>query len=367
MKTNFKNVLNKFGYPTTYANDIVDRCIYAKRKPIWGNYSLYDILSKHPNWNEEKQYIVFSDDVERDIDMGVVADFYAWVFMVKLYDVDECRLLSDVLQCNQTYADEETIKKANQLYKIHTDKTPFRTNQKTSRIVRKLCTVYNLDELDDFEKAFAKYADAMNPTKIKRHTVVSINPVDYITMSIAHNWTSCATIDKRNTLGLSTPHEVLGSYCSGTLSYAFDSSTVVVYYVDGDYNGTDYELQSKVKRCLFSIGEEKIAQYRLYPDGRNNDGFNTHMNMRKLMQEIVANGTDNNNYWKNKIGTNVCCSVIDTIGTHYRDYERCEECNVSILHGSTNCEKIRVGSNPVCPACGSIHNVRDNLLCDRCR
>ena len=42
----------------------------------------------------------------------------------------------------------------------------------------------------------AKVGDAISPNKITRHTIISCNLVDYLTMSFGNSWASCHTIDK---------------------------------------------------------------------------------------------------------------------------------------------------------------------------
>ena len=47
-----------------------------------------------------------------------------------------------------------------------------------------------VDGSEAYDK-FAKYADSINPIKVKRHTVLSVHPIDYYTMSFGNSWTSC--------------------------------------------------------------------------------------------------------------------------------------------------------------------------------
>lgn len=292
--------------------------------------------------------------------------------------------LVDQKQIMQSYAIEQTNK-------TFPSKTKFANEgQKTSRIVGKIAKEFGIDKLRDIQTIswiddngdvhtkekdmgwnyqYAKYCDAVNPTEEDRWIVISVNPIDYWTMSFGHKWASCHTIDKENLRSVGE-YTYEGCYSSGTESYMLDSSTIIVYLVDGKFNGTDFELEDKMKRCNFHIGEDKIVQGRVYPDGRDgSDEDNIAKEMREIVQEVFAYCCDAENKWVNKRGSDACYEAIEEAygKTNYSDYFHYNDCNVSYLKSEKrNMKKITVGHAPICPCCGDTHHREDNICCDDC-
>ena len=124
---------------------------------------------------------------------------------------------------------------------------------------------------------FSAYADGINPISVKRYTFISINPLDYLTMSFFKDTSSCHTIDHQNLRPNNDRdgHAYRGMYQSGTLSYMLDGSSIVMYTTRDDVDIKHPWNYDKLNRCMFHLGEEKFVQGRLYPDGRdkaNDDG-----------------------------------------------------------------------------------------------
>lgn len=231
--------------------------------------------------------------------------------------------------------------------------------QKTSRIVGKVCKLLGVDKHPDYNREFAKYSDAINPLVIKRHTIFSCHPVDYLTMSFGNSWNSCHDIG----------HMDVGCYSSGTLSYMLDESSFVFYTVDKDYDGDAYELQDKINRNMFHIGEDKLIQARVYPQTTDGE-TGMYRQIREVAQKVIADCLEMPNMWKNVKGTSECCKNIDSYGTHYTDYEYFDDCNVSYLKTSEedlfNKARIKVGHSPICPSCGTIHSHEGSIECYEC-
>ena len=240
--------------------------------------------------------------------------------------------------------------------------------QKVSRIVNKVCCLLGIDKYEDYNKEFAKFSDAVNPLSIKRHTVLSCHPIDYLTMSFGNSWASCHTIDKHNKRDM--PDAYSGGYSGGTMSYMLDETSVVFYTVDAKYTGNQLELEPKINRNMFHIGEYKIIQARVYPQS-NDDTDGIYTKIRNIVQKVIADCMDKPNLWKLRKGTDECKEVTNTIGVHYRDYLSFDSCNVSYLKlddsGSVNTTKIKIGHNPICPCCGKTHDSKKNIECFNCR
>ena len=138
--------------------------------------------------------------------------------------------------------------------------------QKMSRIIGKICRMVGLDKNPKYGNRIAQLGDDINEMLIKRHTIISINPWDYFSMSFGKSWSNCSTIDKMNDRHINSNggHIYKGDSGSGTISYLCDPSTIVYYMVEESYKGDEYELQPKTHRCLFHIGEDKMIQGRVY-------------------------------------------------------------------------------------------------------
>ena len=238
--------------------------------------------------------------------------------------------------------------------------------QKVSRIVGKIGRMTGLDKDEVWNREFAKYSDAINPLTIKRHTILSCHPVDYLTMSFGNSWASCHTIDKSNKRGM--PNDYSGCFSSGTLSYMLDGSSFVFYTVDKEYNGNEYELQDKINRNMFHMGEDKLIQARVYPQSTDGE-TGIYKQIREIAQKVIADCLGVPNMWKNVRGIEECHSRTYSYGTHYKDYTNFSDCNVSYLKDETedvNTNKINVGHDPICPHCGDTHTYAESIECESC-
>ena len=232
-----EQLLSEYDYKFTgYAlNKIIDTWANNKR-------DLIAAFKKHPNYLEGKFMIVFSHDFNRKIDMRARCDFFNWVMYTAAEPVREFMPteMKDYISShggkypdnvfNMFYhlsatADQYMSEETAEMFNGINPEFHARAGQKTSRMANKLCAYIGLNRLPDYNREFAKYADALNPLKITRYTVLSVNPLDYLTMSFGNSWASCHTIDKNNKRGMPNSYE--GMYSSGTISYMLDSPSMV--------------------------------------------------------------------------------------------------------------------------------------------
>ena len=239
-----------------------------------------------------------------------------------------------------------------------------KAGQKTSRALNKLCTMFGINKLPDYNAKFAKYSDAINPLTIKRYTVLSVNPIDYFTMSFGNSWGSCMTIDKMNIREMPNSYE--GRYSGGTLSYMLDGTSMVFYTVDKAYEGTEYELQPKIQRNMFHYGCDKLIQGRVYPQSNDENGSKLYKRFRETVQTIIAECKGDANSWLNVKGVEECSMTSETLGTHYPDYLNFETCNVSYYNKVKNPKRIIIGSKQICPTCGEVHSRSSCIACGYC-
>ena len=361
-----------YEYAIDALEDILDE--WARQKA-----TLINAFKKHPNYVDGKFLIAFDYDYERGFDNSVFRRFTRYI-----YDVsyayrdnvpDEIKVQRQAQGCTQLpirlydflvndlhrYITGRTISEetAKLLEEIIPQIHPH-TGEKSSRVINRICTYLGYSKHPDYNREFAIFADGLSPITIKRHTVLSINPLDYLTMSFGNSWASCHTIDKQNKRGMPNSYE--GQYSSGTVSYMLDGSSMVFYTVDADYNGNDYWTQPKINRQMFHYGAEKLVQGRLYPQD-NDDNGTAYAPYRNIVQSIMATIFDVPNYWTLKRGTEAARLYIQTRGTHYPDYIHYENCSLSRLKGSENEFEFTVGASPICINCGDRHSTSDNINC----
>ena len=420
----------------------------------WGNMSLFEILSKHPNYVPEKGYIVFSNDWQRPIDIktinDVINDIYLSLrnvlvpFRVGIYDYitlrniynnikEKKRAVTDLLYYKGTLSlinisnykllledynrTEELLSKfkgtfvgaqcytkesyelKNKLEKtfscisnfISNNKSNFeneitinedmfniisstleeikgiRTGQKLNKVIGKILKTYGLDKHANYNSWLSRLGDACSPIQFTRHTIISLNRNDYWTMSYGDHWCSCANIDK-NHVRESSDEGIYGDGCcsSGTESYMLDPSTVVMYTVDSSYKGNDFELQDKINRCLFHVGDRKFIMGRVYPQGTDGED-SVYKQWRETFQKVIADCLGVTNFWKTT-GEDKGYQYY-SYGTHYRDYEM-DYCNVakwSYLKETQDDvpsgKRMIIGHDPICPCCGEEHDNQENIQC----
>ena len=372
---NMEGLLAEYDYEYTRdaLNKIVDT--WATNKA-----DLITAFKRHPNYMEGKFMIVFSHAFNRKQDLDAIRSFRTWllqydtVMAVRQFMPSEMRdyvvrygkklpdnlftFVNNLASTIDQYSSEELATRLNEVCPdIHAHK-----GQKMSRIVNKLLSYIGYNNLPDYNKWFAKYADALNPLQIVRHTALSINPLDYLTMSFGNSWASCHTIDKRNKRHMPNSYE--GMYSSGTVSYMLDGTSMVFYTVDASYDGNDFWNEPKINRQMFHWGEDKLVQGRLYPQDNDGDACAYTPN-REIVQKIMSEIFEFPNLWTVSKGTGAAGRYIYSEGTHYRDYNNYDNCTLSRPKESTNENYLTVGHMPICIECGEEHETEENINCCR--
>lgn len=368
-----KRLLSEYDYQ--YTEDALNKIIdtWATNKA-----DLITAIKKHPNYLQGKFMIVFSHNFDRTVDKTAINGFKKWLlnsetcFAVREFMTEEMRnevidygrklpndifcFLTEMTNMTGQYIDDYIVERLDNISPdLHAHK-----GQKMSRVINKLLTYVGFNKLPDYNREFAKYADALNPLQITRHTVLSVNPLDYLTMSFGNSWASCHTIDKENKRNMPNSYE--GMYSSGTVSYMLDKPSMVFYTVDASYNGNDFWNEPKINRQMFHWGEEKLVQGRLYP--QDNDGDNSvYTPYREIVQNIMSELFEFPNLWTVAKGTSAAGRYVCSYGTHYRDYDSYDNCTLSRIKGSENEKYINVGHDPICIKCGNEHDIQENISC----
>lgn len=359
-----------YDYSESALEDIIDE--WARQKA-----GLIEAFKKHPNYVEGKFMIAFTADYERSIDVNVSKNFKQWVLGVAIPQM-EGKLPENAIEEKwdggvglkddmwsffyylANYAErcisENTTLTINRIFPV----ANAHVGQKTSRVINKICAYLGVDKVDGYNREFAKYADSLSPMTIKRHTVLSINPLDYLTMSFGNSWASCHTIDKTNKRGM--PNNYSGCYSSGTVSYMLDKVSMVFYTVDAAYDGNEYWSEPKINRQMFHYGEDKLVQARLYPQDNDGNG-SAYTPYRNIVQQIISVIFGFPNLWVLKKGTSEVCNYVHSEGTHYRDYSCYSNCSVSLVKGTENINSMTIGARPICVECGHRHWEEKTINC----
>ena len=228
------------------------------------------------------------------------------------------------------------------------EKYKVREGMKTSRAFNRVCNFYGVDKAPKYNKLFAQYADMVSGLKRKLKFFISVNPIDYLTMSFGINWASCHTIDKTNRRHM--PNNYSGMYCAGTVSYMLDSTSIITFV--HDHVPTNWE-DGKIYRCMFHYGNNILVQGRVYPQGNdgNTDLYKVFRNYVQDELSPLIGLTDT--VWRKKDNGRVSSNV-NSRGSHYRDYTTFSYCNVSYPRERSDSSDnvIEIGHVGICPYCG---------------
>lgn len=283
---------------------------YEKKK------DLFTLFRNHPNWVEEAKAIVFTSTERRLPDANIVYDYSYRIINNIPYDnflTYANSLPDDAIEYRDKYASlsertnlariidritdmeslnslsEDVADYINKLYPIHAVK-----GQKTSRVLNKLFCLFGADKADDYNRQFAKLADACNPLDIERITVFSLNIIDFLLMSNGNSWRSCHTI-----INDGGDNNYGGCYKGGTLSYATDSTSLIMYTVSKDYTGADWCFEPKIMRQVFFWDYPVLVQERLYPQENDDTKQGKQLNdqYRQIAEEIFSTCYNVPNLW----------------------------------------------------------------------
>lgn len=238
------------------------------------------------------------------------------------------------------------------------DKAPLlKAGTKTSRAFNKVCTYYGVDKLHQetvtatengttvekkvypYNKVFAEYADLVSNLKRKMQFIISLNPLDYLTMSDGVNWHSCHNIYD-------------GCYKAGTISYMLDTTSIITFVVK-EINDDIHKIP-KVYRQMYHYKDNLFVQSRLYPQG-NDGATNLYDQFRGYVIKEFSSLLGIDGEWTHKVGNAECVKHIRSTGNHYGDYKYRSDTGIFY---PTNKESdiqdlvMTVGHKGICVNCG---------------
>jgi hypothetical protein len=234
--------------------------------------------------------------------------------------------------------------------------TPLlRKGTKTSRAFNTVCAYYGIDKLHPeekvvngvtktvypYNKVFAEYSDLVSDLVRKMQFIISLNPLDYLTMSNGVNWISCHNIRSGGCMG-------------GTMSYMLDNVSIITFVVEK--LGEDIHKIPKVYRQMYHYENNLFMQSRLYPQG-NDGATNLYDKFRDYVIDEFSEMLGVEGEWRFLVGSNYCTKhAISANGSkHYPDYMYNR--SAGIFYPVNNEPRIRnhvmtIGYTPICVNCG---------------
>lgn len=347
-----------------------------------------DLFRKHPYWSEEAKAIVFLQSETRGIDYDDAyrkLDKLTDYILSKVYVDDDYWLLSGVIYTiNDICCKEEAqdglvtdyfIERLH--YHIGSRNVPkpvermLRRGTKITRLVRKICenvVIHRTGEVIDatqfaddgdprtrrsFDKYYAQFADALSELTVEKITVVSLNFLDFMTMSNGNSWSSCHFINSHGIFHENSESSYQGMYKQGCLSYALDEPSFILYTLPATFKDTDYYRCQKLTRMCCQYENGILITGKCYPN--NNDALITRY--RQMMQLIISQIEERPNLWTfSKKTSKVTCfaqTVNDT--GHYPDYTySSQKPTISLCRGvEIDLDaSIQIGHKAYCLHCG---------------
>ena len=345
---------------------LVERVVNGKTKTQWAEAKYGYLPHVYPIYNgdtlEFANYELYKKAVEERRYAVLMVEYFGDKYTWESRHAK--RVYMDVMNAIYAYESDRVDENFAALINENIPEIRARVGQKTTKVVGKIMKYYNIDKHADYTKKFAAYCDAINIIKITRHTILSVHPCDYLTMSFGNSWSSCHTIDKLDLRGRGGD-SYEGMYSSGTMSYMLDQSSFVLYTTDAKLP-PDAEMQKydKINRCMFHVMNERIVQGRCYPQSEDgNNGLYTQF--RNLVQKVMSELWAIPNMWTIKRDSKMT-KLIATSGTHYPDYVHFSDCNMSVFSETKIPNRygvVKIGHNPICVECGCEHTTQNNINC----
>lgn len=337
-----------YNYSNNVVADIVNKAYSAKEK-------LRDKFRKSEFWNEDLQALIVPDFTFTS--EPNYSDVSTWINEIfrqsrKFYPDSVLRIAKNAVNShlykNHVYLNDYDACALEQ--GIENYKYPH--GAKVTKFLRGIFDGLNLGEHNsDYERHFAMLADSASPKEHKRLLVISLNVMDFLTMSEGNSWKSCHNIRER------------GCYHGGCLSYALDEVTAILYTLPADTdisNGELWKIQ-KINRQLFMFGDSYVVESRLYPNCEALHIRKAHHDIvNKIYTKIMEKRFNPVKGSYERIAQNVCDHV-NTHGLHYPDYHyNCYYITALISDDYEN-EKLTIGSDVPDIVTGEINQQHDSM------
>lgn len=339
--------LTKYG--VAYSPEVVTK---IEKDAYEAKASLREKFSKHPNWDEKRQAIVMEEEVEIPVDRSLAASIAKNIGYE--YNSDVATFVSEVITYNTirglVYLGDRGISVLNII--TNSSYESYHQGMKVTRFLRSLFEHFNINRtFTNFEKEYAKLADAISVRKIKRTFVLSLNLLDFMSMSHGNSWTSCHSVEN------------YGEYHGGCMSYALDNSTAIMYTLEGNVDdNVDLWTIPKVTRQLFMFDDGWMIQSRCYPDYTNAATANMHADFVLPIYEELWGKVEEVEVNTCAVNT-FCCRYTSTYGLHYPDYTYNYNCRLYFRVPRNEVNIISIGHDTPDTVTGELNNRAGQLTC----
>lgn len=299
LMTRTAETLNRFlpGFDSTLATRGV-----VKNVEEWeeGKSRLFELLSKHPQWNPNTLAIESTISRDRSFNRDRIRNTLE-VFMRQVRYSRKPQLTQEFCDdfrsqlfrlkfLNTPNISSGTVElynkrvEAGTLHEILKHQKPV-VGQKTTRYLRSVLIKAEINtESPELRSQFTRLCEHFSDASETFKFVMSIDPSAYLTMSNGNSWDSCHNLDG-------------GCYRRGTLSYMNDESTVMTFIVpeNWDEESEDRYLSTTPKyyrRVIMHDVDTKVTmQSRIYPGYDNNQFYDAYGNkVISLLAECYAAG-----------------------------------------------------------------------------
>lgn len=371
--------------------NLLDRC---REYGIDANYhgmSLDEVSKEYGKYNMIKDKLLYESIIAGASEIRVSKD--------KRDIIREGNILNDVLANIENCIDKEGKISENGENLLNGSTFPHSKGMKFMRYFSKVCEAFGFDKVVEMrdisftdqngnykekEKDFgykfqrASLGDALSQPKVKDELYVSVNIIDWLTMSFLNKVASCHTIDKENMRKCTSTYS--GQYSSGTISYMLDDVSFMAYEL---YKGTDYKeykgelsdditRKTKQRRAVYVLDDNKLFMSILYPDGRDGGDKDRATYWNDYVKEHIASLLDVDNDWSTTRDVFYEGDIYKNNGaTLYNDFQNSghgAQCFKNELKISYKPEKtaLKFGAKPICIKCGSRHTYSEAIECEDC-
>lgn len=326
---------------------------------------LINTLRKHPEWSEEELAIV----TEIEERQGLNRSYF-----------DLCRRLYDAAAClerdnkspwwkyeiviNNCFCDKISDNNAENINSVFPELKIY-PNTRSSRVLHRFFQYIGYDKCSEYEKLFAQISDCISVKTLFRKAVLSVSPLDYLTMSNGNSWSNCLTLAPATNYD---GFRYKGKHKAGTLSYMTDKVSCLFYTADKNCTPPLWAVP-KITRQVIFYRSPLIVHGRIYPKcvGYSEEQTNPYMIYKNAVQKIFAECEGVDNEW----GYNDTRIKRGPNSFVYPDWEYYPTIRCVNLSLPKKFDTISVGDRSYCIHCGKEkYKINDDscatLLCADC-
>lgn len=341
-------------------------------------YDLRELLSKHPNWDENLQAVVLTGTRIPVMDNTKV---YNTVVAALAPVTDNPFNCSPKL----TFLEAEIIAEwvvsgldaaADRIEKFAADKFPgaFNRSAKRNRVLRKILVALGCwDDRagSECQRKYAFISDSLSAKKTDFKLFLSINPAHIISMSNPKHddrgvmLTSCHSLDNAD-YGCS----------AGCTGYAADDISMIAFTTKGNKSDAESCCTRKTSRQMmfYRPGSGILLQSRLYDTEGGTQGRSECGDLyRKMVQDAIAECEGCTNIWRTmpylhqKDGCNIYFGTGAGFGG-YADWDYSDFAPMlSIVSGAETVANFYVGTSGFCLSCGEREEGEFGIYCSHCK